>query len=539
VLIVDDEAASRHLLGGYLAAVPCHVNEAVDGASALAAVAAAPPDLILLDVRMPGMNGLAVTRRLKPVPATAMIPIMLVTALDDASDRLRGLEAGADDFLTKPVDRAELLARVRTLLRLKRLRDRQEAVTQLSHLALSGTDLAALLDEGLARVAHELGVEYTLAAEVVPPGHALLLRAGQGWQPGLVGHATLDASPHSQVGYTLLSRAAVIVEDLRIDARFQGSSLLRDHRIVSGLSLSIRGPDGPIGVLGAYTSRPRAFTADDIHFLQGIGQVLATAMDRTRAEADRAELLAQEQEVRRSLEEHNRTLARAIEAKTDLVAAMSRKLRTTLNSIIGFSELLLDETADDPQAAPRHRFASHVHESGKQLLSLVNDLLALATIESGRMELVPTQVEVQAALQAVEAVIRPMAEEQGFTLDSRVLSDVTTIRADEAKFQQVLYNLLSNAVKSTPAGKRVETTARRVEGAVEIVVADASPGIALEDQERIFEPVAQLDRAALQLAEGRELSLVLARQLVELHGGRIWVESTPGEGSRFGFTMPV
>ena len=176
VLIVDDEAASRHLLGGYLAAVPCQVAEAVDGASALAAVAAAPPDLILLDVRMPGMNGLAVTRRLKTVPATATIPIMLVTALDDAADRLRGLEAGADD-----------------------------------------------------------------------------------------------------------------------------------------LSLSIRGPEGPIGVLGAYTARPRAFTADDIHFLQGIGQVLATAMDRTRAEADRAEILAQEQEVRRHLEEHNRALARAIE----------------------------------------------------------------------------------------------------------------------------------------------------------------------------------------------------------------------------------
>src|SRR5436305_2067641 len=155
VLIVDDEAASRHLLGGYLAAVPCQVAEAVDGASALASVAAAPPDL-------------------------------------------------------------------------------------------------------------------------VPPGHVLQLRAGQGWQPGLVGHATLDASPHSQVGYTLLSRAAVIVEDLRTDARFQGSSLLRDHRVVSGLSLSIRGPEGPIGVLGAYTARPRAFTADDIHFLQGIGQVLAT-----------------------------------------------------------------------------------------------------------------------------------------------------------------------------------------------------------------------------------------------------------------------
>jgi DNA-binding response OmpR family regulator len=128
VLVVDDQAPNRELVAAYLAQVPCRVEQAADGPSALTAVAAAPPDLVLIDVMMPGLDGYSVTRQLKANPRTAMIPVILVTALTGRADRLRGLEAGADEFLTKPVDRGELVARVRTLLRLKRLHDERAAL---------------------------------------------------------------------------------------------------------------------------------------------------------------------------------------------------------------------------------------------------------------------------------------------------------------------------------------------------------------------------------------------------------------------------
>jgi response regulator RpfG family c-di-GMP phosphodiesterase/anti-sigma regulatory factor (Ser/Thr protein kinase) len=242
---------------------------------------------------------------------------------------------------------------------------------------------------------------------------------------------------------------------------------------------------------------------------------------------------------RARLEEKNQSLARAAQAKSDFVASMSHELRTPLNSIIGFSDLLLDEESDDPAAAWRRRFVTNIHESGRHLLGLVNDILDLAKVEAGRMELALSTFEVGAALQAVEATIRPLAEKKGITLATRVAPEIGTVHADEGKFRQVLYNLYSNAVKFTPEGGRVEATARLTDGAVAVVVADTGPGIAPEDQERLFEPFLQLRHADGAQREGTGLGLVLTRRLVELQGGQISVESVLGQGSRFGFTLPL
>jgi signal transduction histidine kinase len=348
----------------------------------------------------------------------------------------------------------------------------------------------------------------------------------------------VSAEPDSQMGYSLRSRVPVVVEDLRSDNRFDGPPLLHEHEVTSGISVAIDGRDRRLGVLSVHTRTARAFTKDDIYFVESIAQVVATAIIRKRAEAERAQALLREQAARQRLEESNHALARATQAKSDFLASMSHELRTPLNSIIGFSELLLDDPAEDAWAPRRRHFVGNIKESGRHLLNLVNDILDLSKIEAGRMQLFPTKFEVSSSLRAVVGAILPLAEKKGLTLDTNIAPEVATIHADERKFRQVLYNLLSNAVKYTPEQGRVEATARVVEGMVEIVVTDTGIGIAPEDQERIFEPFQQLGSSTAR-EEGTGLGLALTRRLVELQGGQMALDSRPGEGSRFTFTIPL
>jgi signal transduction histidine kinase len=536
VLAVDDQPASRELLVNYLDGVGCEVRQASDGESALAAVAEAPPDLILLDVMMPGLGGFAVTQRLKSNPRTATIPIVLITALNESADRLKGLAAGADEFLSKPVDRAELVARVRTLLRLKRLRDERQAVGDLGQRALAGVALPALLDEATALVADTLRVDCAAMWEVVPPGDRLVLRAGVGWQDGLVGQTTIGADIESQLGYTLLSRVPVVVEDLQSENRFSGPQLLHDHELTSGVSVVIDGRDRRAGVLSVHTRSPRAFTKDDIFFLEAVAQVVATAIIRKRAEDERVEALLCEQTARVSLEESNRTLAHTTQAKSEFLATMTGELRAPLTAILRSAETLLERL---PADAEQRGLITDIQENGNHLLAMAEDILDLSRLEAGQLKTHPAPFALAEALQAVVAEAVPLAERKGIKLVTHVPSEVTTICADEEKIKRVLSHLLANAVKFTPPGGLVEASALVVNGAVELVVADTGIGISPEDHERIFEAFQQLGSSAVLQDKGRGLGLTQARRLVELLGGQIWVESAPGQGSRFGFNVPL
>jgi PAS domain S-box-containing protein len=160
----------------------------------------------------------------------------------------------------------------------------QEAVAELGQYALVGTDLSALFDKAVARVAETLDVEYVKVLELLPDGQELLLRAGVGWKPGYVGHATVGAKARSQAGFTLTTNEPVIVEDLRTEVRFSGPPLLHDHDVISGISVIIAGQEKPFGILGAHTATRRTFTRDDIHFLQAVSNLLAEAIQRKRTE---------------------------------------------------------------------------------------------------------------------------------------------------------------------------------------------------------------------------------------------------------------
>jgi len=217
---------------------------------------------------------------------------------------------------------------------------------------------------------------------------------------------------------------------------------------------------------------------------------------------------------------------------------MSHELRTPLNAIIGFSEVLLERMfgeVNDKQAD----YLNDIHESGRHLLSLINDILDLSKIEAGRMELELSTFNLAGAIANAMTLVRERAQRHGIQLGSDIDARLAEVQADERKVKQVLVNLLSNAVKFTPDGGRVDVAARLDTTHVEICVRDTGIGIAPEDQALLFEEFRQVGRDYTRKAEGTGLGLALTKRFVELHGGAIRVESAPGQGSAFTVSLPL
>jgi signal transduction histidine kinase len=214
---------------------------------------------------------------------------------------------------------------------------------------------------------------------------------------------------------------------------------------------------------------------------------------------------------------------------------MSHELRTPLNAIIGFSEVLLERMFGDVNEK-QVEYLQDILESGRHLLSLINDILDLSKIEAGRMELELTDFELPQAIDNAVMLVRERAERRGIALSRAVDGRVGQIRGDERKIRQVVLNLLSNAIKFTPEGGRIEVRAVPADGRVEVSVRDTGVGIAPEDQEAVFEEFRQVGASATK-QQGTGLGLTLCRKFVELHGGRIWVKSQVGVGSTFTFTL--
>jgi signal transduction histidine kinase len=224
--------------------------------------------------------------------------------------------------------------------------------------------------------------------------------------------------------------------------------------------------------------------------------------------------------------------------KSEFVANMSHELRTPLNAIIGFSEVLHEQMFGELNEQ-QLVYVQDVLEAGRHLLSLINDILDLAKVEAGRMELDVFDFSLRPTLESGLTMQAGRATRDGIALGLTLEPDEITVRGDERKLRQVVFNLLSNAVKFTPEGGRVDVSASMSAGVVEVAVTDTGPGIAPEDQGLIFEEFRQARGESGPAHEGTGLGLPLARKLIELQGGRLWVESVQGTGSTFRFTLPA
>jgi len=279
---------------------------------------------------------------------------------------------------------------------------------------------------------------------------------------------------------------------------------------------------GRIGASGDLSTRISMGGSDEVSKLADTIDVMTETLEESSKE----------------LKEKNIQLEEANRAKSEFLAQMSHELRTPLNVIMGFSELMLDRVPGKVNKEQR-QCLDDIWSGGQHLLGLINDILDLSKIESGKMELKLGDIELPSVIESLRSEIMPMLVTRKQSLDIKVEKGLPLVRADKAKVRQVLLNLLSNATKFTPDGGKLKVEAVRENNWCRVSVIDNGIGIKKKDQERIFEPFRQLDSTLGKEERGTGLGLAIARQIIERHGGRIWVESEYGKGSRFSFTLPL
>ncbi|HEY6092075.1 MAG TPA: ATP-binding protein [Gemmatimonadales bacterium] len=293
-----------------------------------------------------------------------------------------------------------------------------------------------------------------------------------------------------------------------------------------------------VGVLGVVPGAQ--FGPDERAALDQAAPNLAIACERGSAHHNTRRLAVEVRQTSKRLEQLNSELDASMKTKDQFLSNISHELRTPLNSIIGFTDLLLTEELGPPLSEQQRDFLETVARNGRHLLELINELLDLQRIAAGRMELKPEPVSLVELLTEAAGSVQAQARKHAHALTVDPVAGELRVKVDRGRIRQVLLNLLSNAIKFTPDGGRVTVAAGPVNGGSEIRVAvtDTGIGIAPDDQPKLFQEFSQLDASASRKYEGTGLGLALSRRLVELHGGRIGIESEMGKGSTFWFTLP-
>jgi signal transduction histidine kinase len=335
--------------------------------------------------------------------------------------------------------------------------------------------------------------------------------------------------PNTAVGRMVASGQPVHIEDMHEGQGFkEGAEASRNTALVGGARTFLVVPmlhDGRV-VGGIVIWRPevRPFTAKQIELVGVFANQAVIAIQNVR--------------LFREIQEKSQQLELANRHKSEFLANMSHELRTPLNAVIGFSEVLIEGMFGEMNEKQLD-YVQDIHSSGRHLLSLINDILDLSKIEAGRMELEVTTFNLPGAIDNAVTLVRERAQRHGIELRTEVLETLGDYSGDERKFKQIMLNLLSNAVKFTGDGGRVTVEAHLGSGGIEVSVADTGIGIAPEDQPKVFEEFVQVGGNYATKREGTGLGLPLAKRFVELHGGRMWLESQPGAGSTFFFSLPI
>ena len=430
--------------------------------------------------------------------------------------------------MTEPTEPTERTSRVSRASLQQYLRDarHQTAASReiLAALARDVTNPGAVLDTVVEHAAQICGAR---AAQLfILKGDVFCLESWAGETPEeyrkYLQEHPIARNRQSAVGRSAEEMATHQIADVNKDPDYGLRTLQRLAGFQTLLATPMVLQGEVVGVLSMWRTEVAPFDARQQELLEEFAAQGAIALRHAR--------------LFRELDTKTKELEIASRHKSEFLASMSHELRTPLNAVIGFSEVLLDRMVGDINER-QEEYLNDIRNSGKHLLELVNEILDLSRVEAGQMVIEPTTFEVRSALDDTLTMVRERAAQHALTLTAHVADDVGMIETDELKFKRVVLNLVSNAVKFTPDGGSVCVRANREGAELTVTVTDTGIGVPLEDQQRIFESFQQGRRGASK-EEGTGLGLTLSRRIVALMGGRMWLESTPGEGSTFGFSIP-
>jgi PAS domain S-box-containing protein len=488
ILAVDDNPAALYATSRVLRSAGYEVIEARTGAAALAAAAGA--DLVVLDVNLPDIDGFEVCRRLRARADTAQLPVLHLSAtFTNSSDFEQGFEAGADSYLTRPVEAPVLIATVRTLL-----------FARHADMVRRGLDAKLRTMFNLAPVAIAI-MDGKFCYESINPAYSQL-----------TGYAAEELIGNPAETFVLSETGHL---DTQISAQ-TASGKSAKHAV------RFQKKDGSVAEVEWQVAKES---------ISGVRILVATDVTQERlAEEARQSMLTSERAARAEAERSNRL-------KEEFLATLSHELRNPLNAILGWATVL-SRRSDVPESVLHGLRA--IERNSRFQAAMISDLLDYAGITFGKIRLVAETIDPYAPIRSAVEVVNASAKLAGVEIDASFGEETLLVDADAARLQQIVWNLLSNAVKFSAKGDKVILRAGRLGNSLSVVVTDSGKGIEPEFLPRIFERFSQQDASTTRSHGGLGLGLAIAKQLAELHGGSIHAASAgKSKGATFTVAIPL